>query len=83
MAIKLYEGKEPLQVKAEIIVKVVKDVIEAGEEEEFLTYCNAQGFSAMIDGDTVNDLKAYFDKNKSLSARKSTRRAIDSDRCTT
>lgn len=83
MGPKLYSGERPLSVKADLIFQVVKEIIESGQEAAFLELCRERGFAVQMDAGTVNGLKTYLFRNEATSMLPASKRAQDSDQCTT
>ena len=59
----LYSETDPLRVSAQLVFSIVKTIIEARQEEEFLRVCQERNATVAVDPDFVNLVKTYlFDK---------------------
>jgi len=62
--LKLYEGQKPVQVTAATLFNVVKAIIAAGKETEFLQNSQKQNVALQASPEVVNFVKSYLYTNK-------------------
>jgi hypothetical protein len=62
--LKLYEGQKPVQVTASTLFNVVKAIIAAKKEAEFLQKSQEENVALQASPEVVNFVKAYLYTNK-------------------
>ncbi|HEY0223562.1 MAG TPA: hypothetical protein VGC38_03530 [Pseudolabrys sp.] len=62
--LKLYKGKKHVRVTAVTLFNVVKAIIAAGKEAEFLKDAEKQKFNLQASPEDVNFVKTYLHSNK-------------------
>jgi hypothetical protein len=77
----LYKGKKSLKVSADTVFATVKSIIEAGEEEAFLTLCKEEDATLTVPPKVVNLAKRFLFEKRAHRRSAMARSVVDSARC--
>lgn len=76
------EGKWPKRIRAEMVFRAVKDIVNSGREGEFLELCEREDIRAALTVPDINRVKAFFADNQQGFTSAVRDDVLDSNKCT-
>jgi hypothetical protein len=76
------EGKWPKRIRAEMVFRAVKGIVDSGREKEFLELCEREDIRAALTVPDINLVKTFFENNEQGFASGLRADVLDSNKCT-